>query len=209
MLSILAAPLGACLQGAPSLERTLNLSLAQDGTATGSQQTGSSSTTGSGPFGSGAAPGAALSSRVSAPILSEEQAGEVLDESRPATRPRVVVVMPPPAAGARASDLATSMKAMLQNAGYQVVRPPPRLTPNEQLFFLVPEVATTTADGGAQRIEIEWRVSDAAGEPVGKISQARTLNGGHQGKAWQDLTVLAAAAATEGLDRLVAGQVQN
>jgi hypothetical protein len=109
-----------------------------------------------------------------------------------------------PAPAGRAEELARAMTEMLSARGYRLVTPPRSPAPDERLFFVAANFTIEPDVGGrGEKVGIDWLVSDALGDPVGKISQARRLAAHPTPEQWRTETLLAAAAATEGIARLV------
>lgn len=107
-----------------------------------------------------------------------------------------------PAPAGRAEELSRAMTEMLSARGYRLVPPPLSPAPGERPYFVAANFAIEP-NGRGEKVGIDWVVSDALGEPVGKISQARTLVAHPTPEQWRTETLLAAAAATEGIAQLV------
>lgn len=106
----------------------------------------------------------------------------------------------------RAAVLSRAMRDMLAAQGYRLV-PPPRGGASQGVYIVDADIAVERRDTGGEKIGIDWRVSDALGAPVGKISQQAALATGAGEALWRRQAILAAAAAAEGLARLVPRRV--
>lgn len=133
--------------------------------------------------------------------------GEAPSRPRPSsktTRIALVTTSTTPAPAGRAEELTRAMSERLSALGYRLVLPPPALAPGEDLYFIAAKFAVEpSADGRGEKLGIDWLVSDALGEPVGKVSQARKLSAHPTPQQWRSETLLAAAAAAEGIAQLV------
>lgn len=104
----------------------------------------------------------------------------------------------------RAEVLTQSMRDMLAAHGYEIVPAPHEETGGAGLYVVDADIVVERPAGGAgEKVGIDWRVSDALGAPVGKISQTAALPAGATPAHWRRQATLAAAAAAEGLTRLV------
>ena len=120
------------------------------------------------------------------------------------TRIALITTSTTPAPAGRAEELTRAMSERLSALGYRLVLPPPALAPGDDLYFVAAKFAVEpSSDGRGEKLGIDWLVSDALGEPVGKVSQARKLSAHPTPEQWRSETLLAAAAAAEGIARLV------
>lgn len=96
------------------------------------------------------------------------------------------------------------MADMLTDMGYDVVPTPPSPAPGERIYFITPKLEIVpAANDRSEKFGIDWLVSDALGEAVGKVSQARTLHSKPSPEQWRRQTLLSTAAAAEGIAQLV------
>jgi len=143
---------------------------------------------------------------MTAPVAATDGADPAFALSAPdaTTRIALVTTASTPAPAGRAEELARAMTEMLSARGYRLVPPPRSPTPDERLFFVAANFTIEPDVGGhGEKVGIDWLVSDALGDPVGKVSQARTLAAHPTPEQWRTQTLLAAAAAAEGIARLV------
>jgi len=109
-----------------------------------------------------------------------------------------------PSSTGHAEEFIGAMADMLTAMGYEVVPLPQSVASNKPVYLVDTQLAIIAAGtDGSQKVGIDWLVSDALGDPVGKVSQARTLRANATQEQWRIETVLAAAAAAEGIARLV------
>ena len=141
---------------------------------------------------------------MTAPVAASDGADPAVALSTPdaTTHIALVTTASTPAPAGRAEELTRAMMQMLSAMGYEVVPPPP--APGERFYFVAANFEILPdANGRGEKVGIDWLVSDALGDPVGKISQARTLASHPTPEQWRTETLLAAAAAAEGIAQLV------
>ena len=65
------------------------------------------------------------------------------------------------------------------------------------------KVAVGQATGGKQPIQIDWQVKDAKGKKLGSVSQKNEIQAGSLDGAWGQTADAAAAAAAQGIVKLL------
>ena len=121
-----------------------------------------------------------------------------------ATRIALVTTSLTPSPARRVEELTRAMTERLSAMGYEIVPVPRSTTQGERVYLVAANFEILPdAKGHGEKVGIDWLVSDALGGPVGKVSQARTLPVRPTQEQWRTETLLAAAAAAEGIARLV------
>ena len=76
-------------------------------------------------------------------------------------------------------------------------------TKGANVYTVAGKVKMGRPSGNKQSIAIEWRVSDPAGKNLGKVSQQNTIPKGSLDRSWGTSADKAAAAAADGIVKLL------
>ena len=139
--------------------------------------------------------------RASADVVARGLAGWIEPEapSGPAAKPGGLAIGAVTGApGDGNASLTRSIRLALKTTDVPVVDPPA-----EALFRLDATVAVEPAVAGRQRVQIAWILVNAAGAPLGRITQDNTLPQGSFDGAWGRLAAEIAAAAAPGIAEAV------
>ncbi|SMF46338.1 hypothetical protein SAMN06265365_11547 [Tistlia consotensis] len=131
-----------------------------------------------------------------APQLLGPAVEEALLPGFPGAHLAVLPVIGAPGDGDRA--LASALKVALDRAKLPVVE-----TRGAQDLAIQGSVAVTPASAGKEQISIVWRLEDADGKELGKISQANAIPAGSLNGEWGGIAVLVARGAASGLADLL------
>ncbi len=99
-------------------------------------------------------------------------------------------------------SLARAMRAELVKAGEELA---PATTRAD--FTLTGTVTITSAPGNLQRVEIDWRVTDAKGAEAGRVVQLNEVPAGMLAIAWGDVAYVVAQEAAGGVHDVIANRV--
>ncbi len=110
-----------------------------------------------------------------------------------ATQPRVTG-----APGDGKSSLASALSRQLTSQGVQLTN-----GPNPRAYNVTGKVNVGSANGGTQPIQIDWVVTDASGGDVGTVTQKNKIPAGSLDGQWGQVADAAAAAAAQGILRLM------
>ncbi|MHA1570539.1 MAG: hypothetical protein ACTSWM_01860 [Alphaproteobacteria bacterium] len=117
-----------------------------------------------------------------------------------------VALLPSAALSAESQSLTEQMARMLILNGFHLVAAPGEVAADENLYFVIPEFDLNSGENGRNTIQVNWLVADASGDPLGKITQTRALDGNTGGDTWNRQATLAAAAAAEGVSQIIREQ---
>ena len=107
---------------------------------------------------------------------------------------------------AESTALTAEMARMLSANGFRLVPPPQQVNPDDDLYFVAPEIEVKPGENGKNVIHVAWIVANSNGDPLGKIAQARQLPGSFDSDGWRNQSTLGAAAAAEGVSRIIREQ---
>jgi hypothetical protein len=140
--------------------------------------------------------------RLASLLTNIEAARHESDPSSLANRPtRVAFLGVTGAPGDGNTSLARQMKAQLGKLG-QVVQD----TQKDADFVLACTVATAPVAGGQERVEIQWTITNAKGQELGKVVQLNDIPGGTLDHYWGDVAVVVAQEAAGGVRDVILKQ---
>lgn len=146
--------------------------------------------------------GAEAAPHIATASLADGAANDTLAQAT-----RIALIAPEgPSAPQQAQAVTSAMRTRLTNLGYDLITPPDAVLPDDHIYFVDMRVETAAAAKGQETVAIDWLITDSAGEPIGKVSQLRAISGSASATQWQTHAQLAAAAAAEGIARLVPRQ---
>jgi hypothetical protein len=153
------------------------------------------------PAGAGASPGVAAVQTASvggAAAATQRPQSAVAPASAPATGPvSAIVPSVTGAPGDGATSLAKALQSELSKNGVALGGQP------ASAYRVEGVVQLTAAQGGRQNIQIDWNVKDPQGKKVGTVSQKNEIPEGSLDGAWGTTAGAAAAAAAQGILKLL------
>lgn len=152
-----------------------------------------------------AAAPAATASGAGAGALANAQpaSGPVTDAATAALQPSPVTSGAPVVTGAPGDGNAALAAALTRELARQGM-PLDRQTGKP--YRVEGQVTAGTLKDGKQSIQIDWRVKDAKGTPIGTVTQKNTIPPGSLDGAWGQTADAAAAAAAQGIIKLLPQQ---
>ncbi|HML27489.1 MAG TPA: hypothetical protein PKE16_01365 [Hyphomicrobium sp.] len=102
------------------------------------------------------------------------------------------------APGDGSTTLTTAIQRELSKSGLKLAT-----TPDSQAYKVVGKVAVGTSKDGKQPIQIDWNVIDPSGKKLGTVSQKNEIPTGSLDGAWGQTADAAAAAAAQGIIKLL------
>jgi len=119
---------------------------------------------------------------------------------------RKVALVSPPSEDTHVRTLNEAMVGTLKSHGYALIAAPNQVSPEDDLYFVSQVVDTKAADDGGKLIAVSWVIADANGDTLGKVEQKRLLDASTDDDTWSRAATLAAAAAAEGVNRIISEQ---
>jgi hypothetical protein len=95
-------------------------------------------------------------------------------------------------------QLRNALQRYLRTTGLRIAD-----TPGPHTVGIAGSVTVDPPQAGQQRVTLDWRVNDAEGVEIGRISQANPVPAGSLDDGWGAIADLAARAAAEGIEALI------
>jgi hypothetical protein len=140
--------------------------------------------------------------RLASLLTNIEAARHQSDPTSIANRPpRVAFLGVTGAPGDGNTSLARQMRTQLTNLG-EVVQD----TEKDADFVVACTVATAPVAGGQMRVEIQWTITNAKGQDLGKVVQLNDIPGGTLDHYWGDVALVVAQEAAGGVRDVILKQ---
>lgn len=117
-----------------------------------------------------------------------------------------VALLPVSAPNEQTQALTDAMTQMLALNGFYMVTAPDSLDGNEDLYFVAPQFNVKPDDDGQHTLEVAWIIANSSGDTLGKVAQRRQIESASNSAGWQRSAALGAAAAAEGVSRIIREQ---
>lgn len=148
-----------------------------------------------------AQPAAAVASNTAAPVQQAAMTPATPQTTASIARPGAVSAMVPSVTGAPGDGSVSLTQALQKQLSSNGVALASAASP--QTYRVEGKVKVGAGAGGKQPIQIDWRVKDPAGKVLGTVSQKNEIPEGSLDGAWGQTADAAAAAAAQGILKLL------